>query len=1253
MSWRRLLLMVFSSLFLLVILLIWMVLFSESGNQMLWQQMRQRLPHLQGELVSGHLGKGWEWKDLDFDSSLLAVKAAHLKLNWQLTALVSGRLPVTDAELEQVEIHLHPISATEPETRQPDEGAADTTDQYLHLPFKLDLERVRVRDFLLTTPDVRVVVGQLDAAASWQHSDLRLHQADGAGVEVQLLPSPDAPAATAPSTSATPALLDKPFDAEVVRQHIETLPKVFFPFALTVEHFAVNRARYHQDGFDTGWFDTQLTGRFKGTELDVDSLAIQHELGDLALNGHLSLVDYYPLKATLSAHSRLPWLDQQLKGRDAKLVAEGPLTDLNGALTLTGQEQLTAQVRLNTLAPDLPFTFSAAWKALQWPLVGTPDIQALSGQLESSGHLSAYQARLTSQLKQAHLPDLQLDSQMTGSLAGLEFKPLSLKTAHSSLQVNGQLGWTDGLRWQGQLQGQTQAIKEWLPDMEGRLSLQVTSKFDYAQGHWQLSLPNVKGEGVLNGYVLNMAGKLAGNDQHQWQIDHWRLTSGGNEFSLNGKAGKAWDLKGQLSAPHLERWHPGLKGNLQGKLALSGDLLQPRLIWSAESEALDWDSLNVKALAGQGDIKLGANWKSSSQLSIGGLKQDDVRIRDIRLSLTGDAADHEASLQFSGKPWAGLLVLRGKMKSGAWVGHLAQGQLDTPAGHWQLESPLALDANLAKQAISIGAQCWRSDQASLCLSAARLSPGQGEIGLELKQFSTRRLDGMLPSHLSWNSALNASGKVGWSRSLPQLDLQIRAEPGSLSAEDYRADYAELSLNLLLNTRQGDIKLHFLSKALGQADVNLHIADPLKTRQLSGDLAIKGLSLEGLAPLYDEVKSAKGRINASGRFAGTLTAPLFYGQLSLQEGGLETSAELAKVTDLNVLLKVDGARATLDGGFKVGKGRMQLGGFMDWQQMPLSGRLTFNADTLEVGLMGYGRARVSSNLTLQLGEHPQLLGQVQIPWARIKVKSLPDSAVSVSDDVTIISKEHQGQPPAQPSKFAMNVTIGLGGDVTLDAMGLKTALVGSVRMAQPVGETLRADGEIRLVNGRFKSFGQNLLIQEGKLMFNGPLTVPYLSVKAERDPETMDDKTITVGVKVSGPATQPKIDLYSEPQMAQAEVLSYLLRGKSTSASGATSNDEAMKGVLLGAGLSQANGVVGDLGDNIGLHDLSLDSSGSGTETKVNISGYLLPGLQLQYGVGVFSSISEVKLKLELMPRLYLQALSGLNQALDLIYKFEF
>jgi translocation and assembly module TamB len=39
-----------------------------------------------------------------------------------------------------------------------------------------------------------------------------------------------------------------------------------------------------------------------------------------------------------------------------------------------------------------------------------------------------------------------------------------------------------------------------------------------------------------------------------------------------------------------------------------------------------------------------------------------------------------------------------------------------------------------------------------------------------------------------------------------------------------------------------------------------------------------------------------------------------------------------------------------------------------------------------------------------------------------------------------------------------------------------------------------------------------------------------------------------------------------------------------------------------------------------------------------------------YGIGVFDSVSEVSVHYQLLPQLYLEAVSGLNSTLDLIYE---
>jgi len=123
-------------------------------------------------------------------------------------------------------------------------------------------------------------------------------------------------------------------------------------------------------------------------------------------------------------------------------------------------------------------------------------------------------------------------------------------------------------------------------------------------------------------------------------------------------------------------------------------------------------------------------------------------------------------------------------------------------------------------------------------------------------------------------------------------------------------------------------------------------------------------------------------------------------------------------------------------------------------------------------------------------------------------------------------------------------------------------------------------------------------------------------------------------------------------MSQQEALSYLLRGQGLNSDEQGDND-MFTALLIGLGTAQTSNLVGDIGNTFGIKNLSLDTQGVGNNQKVVVSGYLLPNLQLKYGVGIFDSLAVFTLRYRLLPRLYLDVASGLDQTVDLIYQFEF
>src|SRR3546814_13668472 len=81
------------------------------------------------------------------------------------------------------------------------------------------------------------------------------------------------------------------------------------------------------------------------------------------------------------------------------------------------------------------------------------------------------------------------------------------------------------------------------------------------------------------------------------------------------------------------------------------------------------------------------------------------------------------------------------------------------------------------------------------------------------------------------------------------------------------------------------------------------------------------------------------------------------------------------------------------------------------------------------------------------------------------------------------------PGAQPERNLLSnadVTLKLGDTVRFEGFGLKSRLTGSVEAIEQPGIETRARGEINLVDGHYKAYGQDLPLETGKLSFSGAL-----------------------------------------------------------------------------------------------------------------------------------------------------------------------
>ncbi|MGB1271807.1 MAG: translocation/assembly module TamB domain-containing protein, partial [Endozoicomonas sp.] len=495
---------------------------------------------------------------------------------------------------------------------------------------------------------------------------------------------------------------------------------------------------------------------------------------------------------------------------------------------------------------------------------------------------------------------------------------------------------------------------------------------------------------------------------------------------------------------------------------------------------------------------------------------------------------------------------------------------------------------------------------------------------------------------------------------PTAHLSLKTTPGSFSRKETDAtvdstdveaisfNYQQLAAELALNKNDLTADLIFASKQLGTATVQTAVNDVHTSRTLGGNLHLKNLKLDFLTPFVPDVANIDGVLSANARLAGTLEKPLLYGQLVLDKGQLTTRADEVKIRDLVTRLAIKGDHGEVSGGMRVGEGDVKFTGHLDWQTMPVTGQITLKGRDLEANAPGLLALKASPDLKLEIGAQQKLSGKIVIPWARIQIKDIPKRAILTSSDVVVVTpKDGKKRETTAMSTFTMNVAVVLGKDIQINAYGLKAHLGGHLTLLQLPGKSLAANGSIQILNGRYHQLGQDLLIKEGNIIFSGPISSPYLIVDAIRNPDSIEDD-VTAGIKVTGTPTHPNIEIYSDPAMSQQQQLSYLLRGRGLD----SGDDSSAQSMLIGLGVSQLGGAVSKVGEAFGLSDVSLDTEGRGDETQVTIGGNLAPGLRVQYGAGVFSSIAEIKIRYELMPHLYLQSVSGLAQAVDLFYQFK-
>ena len=965
------------------------------------------------------------------------------------------------------------------------------------------------------------------------------------------------------------------------------------PETLVLKNWFVEAKGSLQDGFRT---EGQAT--LPGTEGPVE----------LTLAGLITTTGARDIRLKLSAK------DQAEKGK----AGASPKT-----LVVTGKTQWQDGVSAEAELQLRQFPWHSLVPGMKAPPIA---IRKLDGDV--SWREGRYQANLTAEVDGPQ-GSAELSTVIDGDASEARVTKLSAVTGAGSLTGQGTARFSGPLSWQAALELKDFNPGYWVPVLEAKLSGRVTSEGELTDG----PVPAMQASWDLEGQWRSSPTVIAG-----------RLVIGDNRLEGSGKWGKALQADLNLKLPDPEEILPGLDGQADLQLTLRGTPDDPRGELTASADELRWqDLLVVEALSL--DARLDSGFRLASELQAKGIAVAGQNIDSLTVNAQGTQGDHEVAIDAQHEEAGVQMVFRGTAGEAwaSWQGQLRRSAIDVPGQqqNWELESPAALTYG-DDGALRFGAHCWRWQQSSVCADDQTLLP-EPNIAYRIDNFPAAALAPILPETVRWNSSI--SGEINFTSTDKGSEGRVALDAGEgrfellLDGEWETLSYETLTTELELNPEQADLAVLLSGPELGKLSVDMTLDPMAEGRPVEGKFKLDGLDI-ALAGLFTGLEEVAGDVNGEGSISGPLMKPALRGEIALTNGRVVDPRLPLPMEEVVVSVELDGYSADIRGRVSSNaRSEALIRGSLSWQDAP-GGEIRITGDRLPFSLEPYARLEVAPDLTIAFGEGElSVEGRVEVPRGDIKIEGLPAQAVSVSEDEVIVGVE-QEEPLIR--SLNMDVTVVVGEDrVSFVAFGVTGDLEGTLR----IGNDMDTRGTLQLVDGQYEAYGQELELRRARLLFVGNLVQPYLDIEAVRQVDT-----VVAGIRLSGPVQSPTTEVFSSPDMPQADALSYVILGR---APGGQADDGQMGRAAISLGLTQVNKVTGQIGEGFGIREFTLEAEGSGDQTSVVASGYLSEDLSIRYGVGIFEPISTVALRYDLGRYFYLEAASGLAASLDIFYTRDF
>lgn len=1055
------------------------------------------------------------------------------------------------------------------------------------------------------------------------------------------------------------------------------LPEIALPLSVRLDNIDIGRLVLELPGQPAPieLHDVHLEASASGNDVTIHSLAGTWKQYHASATGNISLQQNYPLDARIELQT-----DDIHGGHPLKAIVSltNSLDDLHINGRTDGLVDATFDGRISPLDSSFPVTLSAALPDLQWPL---PEVGAGGGssnptgqtiyhldktRLSVTGDLNDYNIELGTRFEADQLPSADIAASGKINPQRALLPNINIGTLGGDVGISAAIDWSDNLAWvaEATFDG-IDPGKQWA-DLDGNLGGRLKTDGLLVGDKLTLSLSDTRVEGTLREFPLVMEAELARLPEGRVRVRHLALDNGPNQLRITGDYLDTVDAKVSMNFPAIHYLVPQVAGAITVDAHVTGNPQSPNIRLSGNSPVLRAPGTLLRNLDLTGEIQAAFDEDSIINLTAREIQSGSQVVKNLAVRLDGTRTSHGFRISLDGpQETAAKLSGSGELSpSFDWDGQLDDAVIDLPAHSLSLLDKLPISWNNQKKKVTAGPHCWSQQKARLCLHDSVSSERSGKARLSLSDYALETLNQFLPAETRLGGVAELQADASWKQGSP-FTFKVSANSNFrdivLSARDadgktHKFRYRTLTLQTEADNESVTTDFTLDSRSLGKGSGKIALNHASPDLPINGAVDLTDIDIGFARSLVPDIEDLTGVLSIGGDLNGTLRVPEFVGRVSLNELSLVSPLSPLSIDSGRIFADIDGDSAQLGGSVKSGDGSLKLGGHLNWPNNTPSGSITVRGESLEISQAPLVYAQIHPDLRINLSpDEISIEGHVDIPAADLDIVELPAGTTSLSEDVVVIEDVIEEQQKSESTGGGLgtkvNLAIALGNDVNLSGYGLEAKLTGEFSVQQEPRKPLQLLGEINIIDGFYKSYGQDLEIRQGQILLVGPIQQTSLSIEAVR---SIDTEERIAGLRLTGPIEDPEVTLFTEPSdKSQESILSYIVLGRDLGSGNSADETSMLAAAALALTVRQSEGFATGFAESLGIQDFALAAEGSGDDAQVVVSGRLSSKLLLRYGRSIFDGADTLYLRYDISRKLYLEAAQGVERAVDLFYSFSF